>query len=189
LPVFQENPWLLYLCYAIAAMAVVYAIQLQLSLRPGAKPVRGIPVWREDLQEGMALRFQGIQHETHFRATDDKGNMVESFVTPETGGCFLHVRKTRRNSPPAPYNATVTLQGSHAAMSLRLSPLIPLIYIGLIIVVFMVFESALVAWGFAGLVVVLLLFTIGNMRSAIMEGIRIMHDGNRVEAESGQETL
>lgn len=180
MPVFQEHPWLLYLCYAIAAMAVVYAIQMQLSLRPGAKPVRGIPVWREELQNEAALKLQTITHESHFRSTDEKGVMIESDVTPEAGGLFLHVRRTRKNSPPAPYNATVALGSGTGAISFRLSPLIPLIYVGLIIVVFMVFEGAWVGWGFAGLVVVLLLFTIGNMRSVILEAIRGMHDGNRV---------
>jgi hypothetical protein len=182
LPVFQEHPWLLFLCYAIAAMAIVYAVQLQLSLRPGAKPARGIVVWREDLQDATEAKLRAISGEGHYITSNEKGVTIETQVTPEEGGLFLHVRKSRRNSPPAPYNATVGLGAGKGSIGFRLSPLVPLIYIGLIIIVFMIMEGGWFSWAFISLVALLMLFTIGNMRGVVMEAIRGVSESNRVVA-------
>lgn len=185
--VFQEHPWLLYLCYAIAAMAIVHAVLLQLSLRPGAKPVRGIVVWREDLQDADEARLRALTGEGHYRTSNEKGVAIETEVTPEEGGLFLHVRRSRGNSPPAPYHATVRLGANKGSIGFRLSPLVPLIYVGLVILVFMIMEGGWFSWGFLSLVVILLLFTIGNMRGVVMEALRGLHESNRVAAPTPAE--
>ena len=185
--VFQENPWLLYLCYAIAAMALVHAIQLQLSMRPGAKPARGIVVWREDLQDADEARLRALSGEGRYATSNEKGVTIETEVTPEEGGLFLHVRRSRGNSPPAPYNATVRLGAGKRSIGFRLSPLVPLIYLGLVILVFMIMAGGWFSWAFLSLVVILLLFTVGNMRGVVMEAVRGLHESNRVATPAPSE--
>jgi hypothetical protein len=101
MPVFDEHPWLLYLCYAIAAMAVAYAIVLQLSLREGAKSIRGVVVWRETLPEPLAAKLRMVGDAQTFRTSDAKGVTLDTTVSPEEGGFFVTVRRSRGTSMPA----------------------------------------------------------------------------------------
>lgn len=172
MPAFAENPWLLWLGYLVAACAVAYAIQLQLSMREGAKPVRGMMMWREDLQGDLAMRLRVIAEAETFRSNDAKGATLDTTITPEAGGLFVHVRRMPRNGAPAPYNGTIGFGGSGAWLGVRLSPLIPLIYVGLGAFIFGVFGAGWFAWVFALGLVTLFLMMIAHTRSVLMEALR-----------------
>lgn len=178
--VFGENPWLIWLCYAVAAMALVYAVQLQLSLRPGAKPVRGVPLWREDLPEPVVAAMQHVAPPARYSGFDAKSNRITTSLTEDDDAIFLHVLRTKGNNAPAPFNGTLKRSITGISLQVRISPLVPLVYLGLAIIVWVIMGGGTVAWVFAALVLALFLFTLQQSRSVLLDGLRIVKESNRV---------
>lgn len=178
--VFGDTPWLIWLCYAVAAMALGYAIQLQISLRPGGKPIRGVPMWREDLSEPVVKALQGVLPPAHYTGFDNKSNRLTTALTPENEATFLYVVRTKGHNPPAPFNGTLKSSASGVALYVRHSPLVPLVYLGLVIIVWTVMGGGPLAWMFAGLVALLFGYTLYRSRQVLLDGLKIIKDSNRV---------
>lgn len=180
--VFGENPWLIWLCYAVAAMALANAVQLQFSMRSGGKPVRGVPLWREDLPEPVIEGLAGILPPAHYEGFDGRSRRLNTSLTlsPKDESIFLYVVRTQGKSPPAPFNGTLKRSASGFALQVNMSPLVPLIYLGLTIIVWTVLGGGWGAWLCAAIFVFLLLYTLYQSRQVLLDGLHIVKESNRV---------
>lgn len=180
---FGGNFWMVGLAYFVAAMALVYAMQLQFSMRPGGKPVRGMPMWREPLPDDIAsvLRRQPPPLLGTGTSESKRGFTFTTTLVPESGAnsldSFVHVRAQGSRGAPTPYNATIrfdpTQPSAQPKIAYRLSPLAPLVYLGLVALVFMLFDNPLIGVLFALFVAILFGSTVYQTRLFILAGLHI----------------
>lgn len=180
---FSGNFWLVGLAYLVAAMALVYAMQLQFSMRPGGKPVRGMPMWREPLPDDIANVLRTLPPPIVGTGTAEskRGFTFTTTLAPEPDAnrheTFVHTRAQGARGAPTPYNATIHFDPAQPTMqpkiAYRLSPLAPLVYLGLVALVFMIFETPLIGVLFALFVATLFGSTVYQTRLFVLAGLRV----------------